>query len=357
MNMYSDDKIVFAIDKSEQDALVYDICTTLGVPEWTFYHWINKHNGIDMSRISQSLKLDVESIKLKRLVADLALGKVLCPEVLSTLKNCAESLRNLAMAGKICALNKLYLKTHGGSSLMVRILLVENDSMQRKFLGSIIDRNGYKSFSVKDANEALNVLETVKIDLAILDVMIPGMNGIELTKLLRDYDKSMPILIHTEKDDIQCKEAAFNAGADDYLVKPADYYEIILRIRALLRRSKIANKEIIVIGSTILNRETWTVETVHGKLILPKKEFELLFLLLSYPGRIFTRHQLIEEIWGVDCETEERTVDVHIKRVRERIGCESEIRISTIRGIGYSAEKCDLSDEIDANFRAKMFKI
>ena len=344
MNMHSDDKNVFAMKQSEQETLVPDVCKTLGVPDRTFYGWKNKRNGMNTSETDNTLKLDTDNIKLNKIVESLTLNEALFSDELFTL-NYDEPLHAAAIFGKIAlVMNKHYLKAQIRSGMMVRILLVENDPKQRKTLSNNIERTGYRVFGARDANEALAILETVKINMAILAVVIPGMNGIELTRLLRDYDRYMPILVHTEKNDIQCKEAAFNAGADDYLVKPVEQYEIILRIKALLRRSQIISEREITIGSTILNRETWTVKTAYGKLILPKKEFEILFLLLSNPGRIFTRHQLMEEIWGVDCETEERTIDVHIKRVREKISRISEIRIITIRGVGYSAEKYELDN-------------
>lgn len=221
---------------------------------------------------------------------------------------------------------------------MVKILLVENNPLQRKCLSDLFGTNGYEVFGVCGGNEALAVLEKAKIDIAILAIMLPDIDGIELARILRGYDKSLPIIIQTEKKDFHHKAAAFSAGADDYLVKPYDYHEILLRIRALLRRSKIVNENTIFTGLTKLSRETWTVETAREKLMMPKKEFELLFLLLSYPGRIFTRREILEQIWGLDCDTDERTVDVHIKRIRKRISLVTELKISTIRGVGYSAE-------------------
>lgn len=221
---------------------------------------------------------------------------------------------------------------------MFRILLAEDDPSQRKIMSTFLKMNQYEVYAVEDGLAALRALEDVKVDLAILDVMMPGMDGFELTRQLRSYEKALPILIVTAKGDFSDKQIGFLAGTDDYMVKPVDLDELNLRVKALLRRASIQSEHKITIGETELDDSEWTVMAGGEKLTLPRKEFELLFMLLSYPGKLLTRRQLMDEVWGVECDTDERTVDVHIKRLREKLKDNPDFEIMTIRGLGYRAE-------------------
>ncbi|MBR0597748.1 response regulator transcription factor [Sinanaerobacter chloroacetimidivorans] len=221
---------------------------------------------------------------------------------------------------------------------MFHILVVEDDKNLRRLMEAILTQNGYHVICASDGQEALSVLEGVYIDLIISDIMMPKVDGYELTKGLRDSNFNLPILMITAKDSFEDKKKGFLSGADDYMVKPINIDELLLRVGALLRRSRIMNEHRIVIGSVELDYHALEIKKEGNSLSLPKKEFYLLFKLLSYPKQIFTRQQLMEEIWGPDAETEERTVDVHIKRLREKLSDFEEFEIITIRGIGYKAE-------------------
>lgn len=222
---------------------------------------------------------------------------------------------------------------------MFTILLVEDDKHLNKMMAVYLRMNGYNVITAFDGDEALTALESTLPDLVISDIMMPNMDGFELTRELRDWYKELPVLIVTAKDTIEDKRAGFLAGTDDYMVKPIDLDELNMRVTALLRRSRIASDRKIVIGDTVLNYDSLTVARGDNTLQLTKKEFFLLFKLLSYPTQIFTRRQLMDEIWGMDAESDERTVDVHIKRLREKCECFPEFRIVTVRGLGYKAEK------------------
>lgn len=220
---------------------------------------------------------------------------------------------------------------------MVNILVAEDDDVLRRLLCTVIDKNGYTSFPARDGQEALDILDSEHIDLIISDIMMPNLDGYELTKELRDADYNQPILLITAKEQFEDKRRGFNAGADDYMVKPIDVDEMILRIGALLRRAKIANEHRLVYGETSLDYDSLTVSIGSDSWQLPQKEFYLLFKLLSYPNKIFTRAQLMDEIWGMDSETDERTVDVHINRLRERFKSFDDFELVTVRGLGYKA--------------------
>lgn len=221
---------------------------------------------------------------------------------------------------------------------MPRVLIAEDDASQRKIMSAFLRLNQFEVFAAEDGLAALAVLEDTKIDLAICDVMMPEMDGYELTRQLRGYDKAIPILIVTAKGEFSDKELGFLAGTDDYMVKPVDLDELLLRVKALLRRASIHNEHCIKIGGTELNDREWTLRTPEETLTLPRKEFGLLFMLLSYQGRLLTRRQLMDEVWGLDCDTDERTVDVHIKRLREKLADIRDFEIVTVRGLGYRAE-------------------
>ena len=220
---------------------------------------------------------------------------------------------------------------------MFQILIVEDDVNARKLMEAVISQYGYQPIVARDALEALKILETRHIDLIVLDVMLPQMDGFVFTRTLRESGNDVPILMVTAKESLQDKRLGFLSGTDDYMVKPVDEEEMMLRIAALLRRSHIAADRKLQIGSTELNFTSLSI-TVNGKNeSLPKKEFLLLFKLLSSPGRIFTRRQLMDEIWDLDTESDERTVDVHINRLRDRFRDSQDFEIQTVRGLGYKA--------------------
>jgi two-component system OmpR family response regulator len=222
---------------------------------------------------------------------------------------------------------------------MVTILVVDDNESIRRLISAYLLQAGYEVLPAASGMEALSVLDSRRIDLMIADIMMPGMDGYTLTADLRAARYDFPILMVTAKDSFEDKKKGFHAGTDDYMVKPIDMDEMLLRVGALLRRAKISNEHRIEIGSVILDSDTLEVRTRNQTFLLPKKEFFLLFKLLSYPKKIFTRQELMEEIWGMDNETDERTVDVHIKRLREKLDHLDEFRIVTIRGLGYKAER------------------
>ncbi len=220
---------------------------------------------------------------------------------------------------------------------MFNILVVEDDPVQRRLMKAVLTRGGYNVFQACDGNEGMAVLDRQHIDLVVLDVMLPGMNGFEFAKNLRQGGSELPLLMVTARQTQRDKREGFLAGTDDYMTKPVDEEELLLRISALLRRSKIAAEKRIVVGDTELDYNCMTVGEKGVRSDLPQKEFLLLFKLLSYPGQIFTRRQLMDEIWNLDCDTDERTVDVHINRVRDRYRKSEDFEIVTVRGLGYKA--------------------
>lgn len=222
---------------------------------------------------------------------------------------------------------------------MFNIMVVEDNENTRKLMEAVLLENGYKPILARDGLEALDILDKQHIDLIVLDIMMPNMDGYELTKELREANFTLPILMVTAKESPSDKKQGFIFGTDDYMVKPVDEEEMILRIAALLRRSKIASEHKLTIGKTQLNYDELTVKKKEKIEILPQKEFMLLFKLLSYPNKIFTRRQLMDEIWGLDSDTDGRTVDVHINRLRERFKDNEDFQIITVRGLGYKAVK------------------
>jgi two-component system, OmpR family, response regulator len=221
---------------------------------------------------------------------------------------------------------------------MFHILIVEDDKNLRRLMDAVLTQNGYHVTCAADGQEALDLLESVFVDLIISDVMMPNMDGYSLVRELRGANYEIPILMVTAKEAFEDKRKGFLAGADDYMVKPINIDEMILRVGAILRRSKISNEQRICIGETELNYQTLTISKGSLSLTLPKKEFLLLFKLLSYPKQIFTRQQLMEEIWGPEADTDERTIDVHIKRLRGKLRNFEAFEIITIRGVGYKSE-------------------
>lgn len=223
---------------------------------------------------------------------------------------------------------------------MFQILVVEDDTSLRRLMKAALKQNGYQPFTASDGVEALDIMEKTNIDLIISDVMMPNMDGYELTRQLRKANYNLPILMVTAKETFEDKLQGFNAGTDDYMVKPIDINEMILRISALLRRSRMASEHSLAVGDVVLDYDAQTVSVDGGPgETIPQMEFKLLFKLLSYPNKIFTRRQLLDELWGMDKDVDERTVDVHVKRLRERYGDCKSFSIVTVRGLGYKAVK------------------
>ncbi|HZD59572.1 MAG TPA: response regulator transcription factor [Anaerolineae bacterium] len=221
---------------------------------------------------------------------------------------------------------------------MSNILIVDDDAHIRELVRIFLKDEGFDVYEASDGVEALNKLETLKVDMAILDVMMPHMDGWELCRLLRGaYD--FPVLMLTAKGETSQKLKGFQLGVDDYLVKPFEPLELVARVKALLKRYQIATSQKVQVGELLMDRKTYEI-TVNGEsLTLPLKEFELLFKLASYYGKTLTREQLIEDIWGYDFVGNERTLDVHINRLRERFPEDKHsFRIKTIRGLGYRME-------------------
>ena len=222
---------------------------------------------------------------------------------------------------------------------MFHILVVEDDANARRLMETVLEQHGYQPLLARDGVEALEVLDRKHVDLIVLDIMMPRMDGYAFTQMLRESGSELPILMVTAKEKPADKHRGFIIGTDDYMVKPVDEEEMILRIAALLRRSRIVNEHRLEVGNTVLDYDSLTVTTPEGASELPKKEFLLLFKLLSYPNKIFTRRQLMDEIWDMDSESDSRTVDVHINRLRDRFRGNLDFDIVTVRGLGYKAVK------------------
>lgn len=220
---------------------------------------------------------------------------------------------------------------------MINILVIEDNEKLRNLLDIHLTRAGYRVFDAQNGLEAMNLLKDAAIHLIIADIMMPKMDGYEFTKELRAARIMTPVIMVTAKGTLEDKRIGFKTGADDYMVKPIDMEELLLRVEALLRRSNLSGKHLLKIGSTTLNTEALMVENAAASVILPQKEFQLLHMLLSYPNKIFTRNTLMDEIWGYESETDPRTVDVHIKRLREKFAQCPDFDIETVRGLGYKA--------------------
>jgi DNA-binding response OmpR family regulator len=218
-------------------------------------------------------------------------------------------------------------------------MVVEDDPNTRKLMQAILAQNGYEVILAKNGGHALLLLDKKHVDLIVLDIMMPKMDGYIFTETLRESGCNLPILMVTAKETPRDKKNGFVVGADDYMVKPFDEEELVLRIAALLRRSRIVNEHRLNIGETIFDCDSLTVTKDGNMQELPNKEFMLLYKLLSYPNKIFTRRQLLVEIWDMESETDERTVDVHINRLRDRFKDNRDFEIQTIRGLGYKAVK------------------
>ncbi|WEG12222.1 response regulator transcription factor [Pullulanibacillus sp. KACC 23026] len=220
---------------------------------------------------------------------------------------------------------------------MFKLLVVEDDLNTRKLMCAVLKQHGFETYSAEDGLSALQLMERQHIDLVVLDLMMPNMDGYELTRQLRLSWENLPILMVTAKQKPEDKRKGFLVGTDDYMTKPVDEEEMVLRIKALLRRAKIASDRQLEVGHVILDYDALTVSREDTVITLPQKEFYLLYKLLSYPNIIFTRMQLMDEIWGMDTETDNHTLNVHINRLRDRFRDWREFEIITVRGLGYKA--------------------
>lgn len=222
---------------------------------------------------------------------------------------------------------------------MFHILVVDDDKNTKMFLSAVLAGAGYSVSTASNGLEALELMDKEHIDLVVLDIMMPKMDGYEFTRTLRETNNNLPILMVSAKQLPADKHKGFMAGTDDYITKPIDDEEMLYRIKALLRRAQIANDRKIVIGGVVLDYDSFTVTRGNEVQELPQKEFMLLYMLLSYPGKIFTRIQLMDEIWGAESDTGWETVTVHIGRLRKRFENYDEFEIESVRGLGYKAVK------------------
>ena len=220
-----------------------------------------------------------------------------------------------------------------------KALIIEDDANIRELLRLYLEKDGFEVFGVSDGSNGLREFKRVEPDLVMLDIMLPVMDGWQLTNEIRQAWPLMPIILVTALDSLADKRTGFSAGADDYLTKPLELDELLLHVNALLRRAQAMTAHKLTVGETVLDYDTLTVIRGDTELMLPKKEFYLLFKLLSSPRQIFTRRQLMDEIWGMDAQSDERTVDVHIKRLREKCEIFPDFTLVTVRGLGYKAEK------------------
>ena len=222
---------------------------------------------------------------------------------------------------------------------MFHILVADDDKHTRMLLRAVLESENYTVSTAENGEQALELLDREHIDLVVLDVMMPGMDGYEFTRIVRQTDSTLPILMVTAKHLPADEKKGFLVGTDDYITKPIDEEKLLLRIKALLRRARIVSEQRIVIGEVILDYNSFTVTRGDEVQVLPQKEFMLLYKLLSYPGQIFTRIQLMDEIWGTDSETGWETVTVHVGRLRKRFEGWNEFEIVAVRGLGYKAVK------------------
>ena len=222
---------------------------------------------------------------------------------------------------------------------MFKILIAEDDRELRQLFSHVLAKNGYGVVGVSNGKEALREIEAGYFDLIISDIMMPEMDGYELVRTLRDADNHTPVLMITAKDAFDAMQLGFMSGTDDYMVKPINVNEMILRVGALLRRAQLISERRLTIGETLMECDSLTVTSRGERMVLPQKEFMLLFKMASYPGKIFTRQQLMDDIWGYDSGTDTHTVDVHIGRLRDRFRDCTDFKIVTMRGVGYKVVK------------------
>lgn len=222
---------------------------------------------------------------------------------------------------------------------MFKILIAEDDRELRQLFSHILTKNGYFTRGVGNGKEALDALDKDYFDLIISDIMMPVMDGYEFVRLLRASGNTTPVMMITAKDAFDDMREGFTSGTDDYMIKPININEMVLRVGALLRRAQMINDRRLVFGKTILELDSLSVYTESDNFILPQKEFMLLYKMASFPGKIFTRHQLMDEIWGYDNESDTHTIDVHIARLRDRFKNNTDFKIVTMRGVGYKVVK------------------
>ena len=222
---------------------------------------------------------------------------------------------------------------------MFKVLVVEDDKELLQLFCRVLEKNGYQTAGAADGREALQKMDQEYFDLVISDIMMPGIDGYELVKSLRDSGSNIPVLMITAKDAFNDMQLGFQSGTDDYMVKPVNVNEMVLRVGALLRRAQMINDRRVVAGQTEQYYDSMTVNWAGRTMELPQKEFLLLYKLLSFPGHIFTRQQIMDDIWGYGTQTDPHTVDVHIGRLRERFKDNPDFQIVTMRGIGYKAVK------------------
>lgn len=222
---------------------------------------------------------------------------------------------------------------------MLKILIVEDDRELRQLFGHVLIKNGYTVKEVSNGKEALDALDTDYYDLMISDIMMPQMDGFELVRSLRNAGNMIPVLMITAREAFNDMRVGFQSGTDDYMVKPVNVNEMLLRVSALLRRAQMINERRQVLGNTVLECDSLTVTTEAGSMVLPQKEFMLLYKMISFPGRIFTRQQLMDDIWGYDTDSDTHTVDVHIGRLRDKFKDNTDFKIVTMRGVGYKVTK------------------
>ena len=222
---------------------------------------------------------------------------------------------------------------------MFKILVAEDDAQLQQLFCRVLTRSGFTALGAADGVAALEILEHESIDLIISDIMMPRMDGYTLSRSLRETGNHIPVLMITAKDGFQDMQTGFLSGADDYMVKPINVNELVLRVNALLRRARMVTEHRQCIGATVFDFDAFSVRSGEEETVLPQKEFLLLYKLISSPGHIFTRQQLMDDIWGPDSQTDPRTVDVHINRLRDRFRNNADFEIMTVRGIGYKAVK------------------
>ncbi|MBO4616473.1 MAG: response regulator transcription factor [Lachnospiraceae bacterium] len=222
---------------------------------------------------------------------------------------------------------------------MFKILVVEDDKELLSLFKHVLIKNGYDAVGAGNGQEALELLDSEYFDMIISDIMMPVMDGYELVRALRESGNSIPVMMITAKDAFDDMRLGFLSGTDDYMVKPINTNEMILRVGALLRRAQMINDRKLSFGETVLDCDSFTVTQAGDSQVLPQKEFMLLYKMASYPGKIFTRRQLMDDIWGYDSDSDTHTVDVHINRLRERFRDNKDLSIVTMRGVGYKVVK------------------
>lgn len=220
---------------------------------------------------------------------------------------------------------------------MFKILVVEDDRELNRTVCTFLNRSGYDATGCLNGNEAYDALYGHRFDLIVSDIMMPGVDGFEFARTLRELDQEIPILFMTARDDIASKQRGFRIGVDDYMVKPIDLDELFLRIGALLRRAKIAASRKIEIGSFVMDADEHTAYLGEAEISLTNREFSILYKLLSYPKKTFTRTQLMDEFWDADTETAPRAVDVYMTKLRSKLAACEDFEIKTVHGLGYKA--------------------